>query len=78
MPDPAQVMQAVDASAGTPPAITAINRVLAAAGHRAAAGLERHAFYAAAESAYAIVLTGERRFYGNIILTKGVVAPDAA
>ncbi len=37
-----------------------------------AASLERHAFYAAAESAYAIVQTGERRFYGNILLTKGV------
>jgi len=39
--------------------------------------LERHAFYAAAETAYAIVQTGERRFYGCIILTKGVIAPQA-
>jgi L-fucose mutarotase len=38
--------------------------------------LERNAFYAAAETAYAIVQTGERRFYGNILLTKGVVAPE--
>jgi len=32
--------------------------------------------YAAAETAYAIVQTGERRFYGDILLTKGVVAPE--
>ena len=35
-----------------------------------------NAFYAAAETAYAIVQTGERRFYGNILLTKGVVAAE--
>ncbi len=74
--DPAQVMQAADGA--MPDAVAAINRVLAAGGHQPAAALERFAFYAAAEAAYAIVLTGERRFYGNIILTKGVVAPDAA
>jgi len=39
-------------------------------------GLERHAFYAAAETAYATVPTGERRFYGNIMLTKGVIGPE--
>lgn len=39
-------------------------------------GIERNAFYAAAESAYAIVQTGEHRFYGNILLTKGVIAPE--
>jgi L-fucose mutarotase len=38
--------------------------------------LERHAFYAAAETAYAIVQTGERRFHGNFLLTKGVVPPE--
>jgi L-fucose mutarotase len=38
-------------------------------------GLERHAFYARAKSAYAIIATGETRLYGNIILVKGVVRP---
>jgi len=38
-------------------------------------GLERFAFYARARQAYAIVATGERRFYGNIILRKGVIEP---
>ena len=35
--------------------------------------VERHAFYEEAKRAYAIVRSGERRFFGNIILTKGVV-----
>jgi L-fucose mutarotase len=38
--------------------------------------LERFAFYARAKTAYAIVATGERRLYGNIILKKGVIRPD--
>ena len=38
-------------------------------------GLDRHAFYARAKSAYAIAATGETQLYGNILLTKGVVRP---
>lgn len=34
--------------------------------------LERHAFYARAKNAYALVLTGELRKYGNLLLKKGV------
>lgn len=37
------------------------------------ASLERFAFYERANACYAIVATGERRLYGNIILKKGVV-----
>ena len=37
------------------------------------AKLERYAFYARAEQAFAVVATGERRLYGNLILKKGVV-----
>lgn len=37
------------------------------------AALERFAFYERAKAAYAIVSTGEKRLYGNIILKKGVV-----
>ena len=33
--------------------------------------VERHAFYDRARSAFAIVITGESRPYGNIILAKG-------
>ena len=39
------------------------------------APLERFAFYARARNCFAIVATGERRLYGNLILTKGVVPP---
>jgi L-fucose mutarotase len=35
--------------------------------------LERFAFYERAKAAYAIVSTGEKKLYGNIILKKGVV-----
>ena len=38
--------------------------------------LERHAFYARAREAFAIVRTGEQRRFGNILLVKGVVASD--
>lgn len=34
---------------------------------------ERHDFYDRASKCYAIVVTGERRTYGNIIIKKGVV-----
>ena len=37
------------------------------------AKLERFAFYQRARAAFAIVATGERRLYGNIILKKGVI-----
>ena len=39
--------------------------------------VERYAFYDRASSAYAIIASGERRFYGCFILTKGVIAPKA-
>ena len=39
--------------------------------------LERFAFYERAKHAYAVVVTGERRFYGCFLLTKGVIGPQA-
>ena len=39
-------------------------------------GVERHAFYEKAKSAYCVIATGERRFYGCFIFSKGVIAPD--
>lgn len=38
-------------------------------------GIERFAFYEKAKQAYCVVATGERRFYGCFLLTKGVIAP---
>lgn len=40
--------------------------------------VERFAFYDRAKSAYCVIQTGERRFYGCFTLTKGVIPPDAA
>jgi L-fucose mutarotase len=39
--------------------------------------IERFAFYEKAKRAYCVIQTGERRFYGCFVLTKGVIAPDA-
>jgi len=39
--------------------------------------IERFAFYERSKQAFAIVHSGERRLYGNIILKKGVIYPDA-
>lgn len=38
--------------------------------------LERHAFYTRARSAFAVVMTGELRKYGNLLLKKGVTPVD--
>jgi len=39
-------------------------------------GIERFAFYDMAKQAYAVIQTGERRFYGCFMLRKGVIAPN--
>lgn len=40
--------------------------------------IERHAFYARARTAFAVIATGELRLWGNLILTKGAIAPDVS
>jgi L-fucose mutarotase len=37
---------------------------------------ERFTFYGHVKECYALVATGERRLYGNIILQKGIVRPE--
>lgn len=39
--------------------------------------VERFAFYERAKQAYAVIVTGERRFYGCFLLKKGVIPPAA-
>ena len=39
--------------------------------------IERFAFYDLARQAYAVIQTGERRFYGCFMFRKGVIPPDA-
>jgi L-fucose mutarotase len=40
-------------------------------------GIERYAFYERAKRAYAVLQTGERRFYGCFAFRKGVIPPEA-
>ncbi len=53
------------------------DEVSAAGGPAPMLGIERFAFYERAKSAYAVIQTGERRFYGCFAFRKGVVPPDA-
>ena len=41
-------------------------------------GIERFDFYDRAKAAYAVIQTGERRFYGCFIFRKGVIDPGSA
>ena len=40
-------------------------------------GIERFAFYDMARQSYAVIQTGERRFYGCFMFRKGVIPPEA-
>jgi L-fucose mutarotase len=50
--------------------------VTAAGGPAEMMTIERFDFYDRAKDAYAVIQTGERRFYGCFALRKGVVPPD--
>ena len=43
---------------------------------RAIEDIDRFAFYDLAKGAYAVIQTGERRFYGCFMLRKGVIPPE--
>lgn len=77
-PDPLRVMEAVGSPGSLPEPVKEFTTILQAAGLAPPARLERHAFYKAAADAFAVVQTGERRFYGNILLTKGVIPPEGS
>ncbi len=56
-----EVQAAIDAAEGRP---------------RPMIGIERFDFYDRARASYAVIQTGERRFYGCFILRKGVIPPE--
>ena len=56
-----EVQAAIDAAEGRP---------------RQMVSIERYDFYERAKEAYAVIQTGERRFYGCFILRKGVIPPE--
>lgn len=62
------------------PVTTEVQAVIDAAEgrHVPIAGVERFAFYELARKSYCIILTGERRFYGNFAFKKGVIPPEAS
>ena len=76
-PMPLVSMQVVGKPELVPPVVkemqALVDRVVPGAPHIAA--VERFAFYALAKTAYAVIATGERAFYGNLIIRKGVIAP---
>lgn len=74
-PDPVKIMLDADDPAAVPDPVREFNAILARHNLPEPAALERHAFYAAAADAFVVIRTGERRFYGNILLTKGVIPP---
>lgn len=72
-------MEVVDAPDEMPPVQKEVQAVIDSSEgtHRALNGIERFAFYDLAREAYAVIQTGERRFYGCFMLRKGVIPPDA-
>ncbi len=52
------------------------SKVAAVGGPTQMMSIERYAFYERAKKAYAVIQTGERRFYGCFALRKGVIGPD--
>lgn len=75
VPDPALTMQVVGDPDTIPKAVADFQQIIDTTADKPAMiqGLERFAFYDRAATAFAIVQTGERRLYGNIILKKGVI-----
>ncbi|MEM9632647.1 MAG: L-fucose mutarotase [Pseudomonadota bacterium] len=75
VPDPALTMQVVGDPDAVPDAVADFQNIIdkTADNPKQIQTLERFAFYERAATAFAIVQTGERRLYGNIILKKGVI-----
>ena len=76
--DAAARMEIVGKPDEIPPVQREVQKVIDAAEGKAwpMISIERYAFYERAKQAYCIIQTGERRFYGCFILTKGVISPD--
>ncbi len=75
VPDPIHSMEVVGDPTAVPEVVATFQQIIDATADNPApiVAVERFAFYERAKSAYAIVQTGERRLYGNLILKKGVV-----
>jgi L-fucose mutarotase len=78
VPSPVHVMQVVGSPQTVPPTVSEFRTIVerGEGRHIEPVAIERHGFYERARACYAIVATGERRKYGNVILTKGVISTD--
>lgn len=74
--DPLVMMQAVEGDTLDPAVEEQYMEVVRRHAKDAAppARVDRFAFYDRARAAYAVVMTGETRTYGNLVLKKGVIA----
>jgi L-fucose mutarotase len=72
-------MEVVGDPAMLPPVQTEVQAAIDAAEGRSRPmiGIERFAFYDMARKSYAVIQTGERRFYGCFMFRKGVIPPEA-
>ena len=70
-------MEVVDEPKTILPVMTDVqDKVSAVDGPNRMLPIERFSFYDRAKNAYAIIQTGERRFYGCFAFRKGVIGPD--
>jgi L-fucose mutarotase len=75
--DAAARMEVVDEPKTILPVMTEVqDKVSAVDGPNHMLPIERFSFYDRAKKAYAIIQTGERRFYGCFAFRKGVIGPD--
>ncbi|MEM1075568.1 MAG: RbsD/FucU domain-containing protein [Pseudomonadota bacterium] len=74
--DAAARMEVVGEPDSILPVMKEVQTEVSAAGGPKMMGIERFAFYDRAKQAYAVIQTGERRFYGCFALRKGVVPPE--
>lgn len=77
VPSPCHRIEVVGDPEAEPPVCKEYQQVIdRAEGGRFVLGrIERFAFYERARAAFAVVQTGERRLYGCVLLTKGVIRP---
>jgi len=75
---PVRAMAAPTTYAGLPPVQQEVQDIVdtVTGRHWPLGSLERFAFYEASRGSYAVVLTAERRLYGNVLIKKGVVPPQ--
>lgn len=71
-------MEIVDEPDTIPPVQTEVQEAIdhAEGAPRQMISIERFAFYDVARDSYAVIQTGERRFYGCFMLRKGVIPPE--